>query len=298
MKEYFTWLAKLLTLIGVLLFVVPFVLITLIAAAATVVSNKDGDPKKMVAVVELNGEIMKSREVLERLDVQIKDKNVKGVILSINSPGGAVGPSQEIYSAVKKWKAKKPIVAVMGSVAASGGFYSAIPASKVYCQPGTLTGSIGVIMQVPNLRRIADWAGFSMITIKSGAMKDVGNSFRDMTPEEQAFLENTVARVHQDFIDAIVESRGISLEKVREFADGRVILGSQAKELGLVDGYGDIYDAGRVIFDILGEPLAESEEPTLFYPEDRFDQFKKALEAVTMIPRMLTSHAELMYLMP
>ena len=285
MRNYFLWLAKTITLVFIFLFFVPIVLVATLGALANGSGNVQDD-KKSVAVIKIDGVIEDSKVVVSELYKQSQDDNIKGIVLRINSPGGAVGPSQDIYSAVRKLKAKKPIVASMGTVAASGGFYAALGASKIFCQPGTLTGSVGVVLQIPNVKKLTDNVGFEMVTVKSGALKDVGNSFRDMTPEEQEFLQKTVDVVHNDFVQAIVEGRGIAREKVLPIADGRIIIGSQAKDLNLVDAYGDVYDAARSVFDILGEPLPEGHYPKLVYIEDKFESFKKILESATSLPQI------------
>ncbi len=298
MKQYFLWLAKLLTLVFVFIVIVPLLLGgVLIATQKEMVEGTDGGDK-LVAVVELNGIIESGKDVVDELYKQAADPKVKGIVLRINSPGGSVGPSQDIYSAVSKLKKKKPIIASMGALAASGGLYSAVGASKIFCQPGTLTGSIGVIMQLPNFTKIADKVGFEMMTVKSGKFKDVGNSFREMTEEDRAFLQGTMDKVHADFIRAVAEGRGLSEGAVRAFADGRVIIGSQAKELKLVDEFGDVHDAARAVFDVLKTPLAEGEEPSLFYPLDKFGQFKRLFESFSWIPALFSRSIEFRYIMP
>jgi len=283
-KAYFLWLAKLVTLMAMLL--VGFFMFM----GIVVMMGRDAIPKtdKRVAVVELNGLIESSKEVVKKLHEQIVDDKVKGVVLRINSPGGAVGPSQDIYNAVRKLKERKPIVASMGSVAASGGLYAALGASKIFCQPGTLTGSVGVVLQIPNFTKVAEKLGVEMVTIKSGELKDVGNSFRTMTEKDRKFLQSTVDEVHTAFVDAVVEGRGIPKSEVEKFADGRVILGSQALALNLVDEYGDVYDAGREVFKILGEPLKDSEFPELFYVEDRLSKLRRLLDSFLDSPVGLT----------
>lgn len=279
MREYFVWLAKLLTLFVIFIVGVPLFFATV--AAVTMSFKQEGliPHSNRVAVIELTGMIDSSKEIVEKLQKAVEDDSVKGVVLRINSPGGAVGPSQDIYLAVKSLKNKKPIVASMGALAASGGLYSALGATKVFAQPGTLTGSIGVIAQFPNFTRITDKIGVDMVTVKSGRLKDVGNAFRPMADEERAFLESTISEVHGQFVQAVVEGRGLTIEKVREFADGRVILGSQAKELGLIDEFGGVLEASRAVFEALGEPLAEGELPTLHYPDDKLADIKKLLGA-------------------
>lgn len=298
MKSYFLWLAKFITVVLVVFVVIPVLGLAVISAAGQIMV-KDLTPakKNSVAVVELNGAIMTSKDIVEKLHDQVENKDVKGIVLRINSPGGAVGPSQDIYRAVERLKAKKPIVVSMGSVAASGGLYSAMAASKIFAQEGTLTGSIGVIMQLPNFKEIAHKVGFDMITIKSGKMKDAGNSFRDMKPEERAYLEDVAKRAHSDFIDAVAKGRNIPREKVEQFADGRILLGTDAKKLGLVDEFGDVYDAARAVFDLLGKPLKEDEEPNLLYPGDKFEEIKKILKSVSNLTSVAETRVSLEYRM-
>ncbi len=281
MRSYFLWLAKFLTVLAVFLVGIPFLMVVLLAATQ---QNKAGEiiaPKNKVAVVELLGPIMDSKEVIEKLYEQIENEKVKAIVLRIDSPGGAVGPSQEIYETVKYLKTKKPIVASLGTVAASGGFYAAVGASKVFCQRGTLTGSVGVIMQFPNVQKAAEGLGIGMVTLKSGGLKDAGNIFREMTPEEQQYLQQTLDRAHEQFVAAVAEGRGVSVEDVKKVADGRILLGEDAKALKLVDEFGTVYDAARSALELAGLPLKEGEVPDLLYTEDRFRQLQKILESVS-----------------
>jgi protease IV len=279
MGEYKVWLAKLLTIIVIIMVVTPIV-----GGAMSAVSGSLG-PK--VAVIELSGVITDASEVLKALYSEARNKDTKAIVLRIDSPGGAVAPSEEIYNAVRRLKAEKPIVVSMGSMAASGGLYSAASASKIFCQPGTQTGSIGVIMQVPNFSTIADKVGVSMITIKSGALKDVGNQFRPMTEDDRRFLEEVAARVHKNFIQAIAEGRKLSVDKVEKFADGRVLLGSEAKDLGLVDGFGDIYDAAREALVLAKVELKADQIPNLVYANKKKNFLERALDSETLIPSLV-----------
>lgn len=279
MGEYKVWLAKLLTIIVIIMVVTPIV-----GGAMSAVSGSLG-PK--VAVIELSGVITDASEVLKALYSEARNKDTKAIVLRIDSPGGAVAPSEEIYNAVRRLKAEKPIVVSMGSMAASGGLYSAASASKIFCQPGTQTGSIGVIMQVPNFSTIADKVGVSMITIKSGALKDVGNQFRPMTEEDRRFLEEVAARVHKNFIQAIAEGRKLSVDKVEKFADGRVLLGSEAKDLGLVDGFGDIYDAAREALVLAKVELKADQIPNLVYANKKKNFLERALDSESLIPSLV-----------
>ena len=283
MNEYKVWLAKIVTLVVLFLFVAP-----LVAGGIAAVIAKEPGVGSPVAVVELHGVIEDATEVLGTLYKQAADSSVAAIVLRIDSPGGAVGPSEEIYNAVKRLKSEKPIVVSMGSVAASGGLYSALGASRILCQPGTQTGSIGVVMQVPNFTNIADKVGFTMVTVKSGALKDVGNPFRPMSDSDRAFLEGTAAKVHNAFIKAVSEGRSIPEEKVRQFADGRVIIGSEAKELGLVDDFGDVYDAAREALKLAKVELPADELPKLVYANKKKGNLAKLLESATSLPEILS----------
>ena len=305
MKAYFSWLAKLLTLVGVFVVVVPILFFGVIAAL--IEAGKDGGGagahQEVVSVVELKGMILSSREVIDTLHKEVARDVVRGIVLRIDSPGGAVGPSQEIYEAVKELRQKKPIIASMGSVAASGGLYSSLAATRVFAQSSTMTGSIGVIMQFPNFKKIADKVGFSFVTVKSGQLKDVGNSFREMTPEDLDFLQGTVNAVQEDFINAIVESRKLQRQEVLKFADGCVILGKDAKSKGLVDNIGGVYDAARAVYQELGEPLKEGHYPKLHYPEDKLKAFKSILGNIAKLPESFLGgwprgNMKLLYMMP
>lgn len=301
MKEYLLWLAKVLTIVVLFLFA-PVLLLALLVAAG---GGRSGDEAavgdKLVAVVELKGVIMNSKDVVAELYRQARNDKVKGIVLRIDSPGGSVGPAQDINSAVKKLREQKPIVVSMGGVAASGGLYAALNASKIFCQPGTLTGSIGVIMQIPNVTELSQKIGVDLVTIKSGRLKDAGNMFRPMTEEERRYLEDTVAEVRSEFVNAVVEGRGLERAKVEALADGRVLTGAKAVEAGLVDQLGDVYDAAREVFVILKEPLAEKELPRLFYPEDKFAKFRRFFDGLTDLSMLLGQGAprelRLMYLM-
>lgn len=298
MREYFVWLAKLLTLVVIFVFLIPISIIGMISASQEVLNTEMPKFKKnLVAVITLDGTIEDSKDILEDLYKQSNNDTVEGIVLRIDSPGGAVGPSQEIYNAVLKLKEKKPIVASMGSVAASGGFYSAISASKVLAQPGTMTGSIGVIMQIPNFSKVMGFVGVDVVTVKSGELKDVGNSFRDMTPEEKAFLEKTAHTVHSQFITDIAKARGMTPEKVQEIADGRLLLGEEALSLHLIDGYGDVYDAARMVFTLKGKELPASEKPTLFYTNDKFQELKKIFDTVLSLPKLFSREVSFRYQM-
>lgn len=210
-----------------------------------------------VGVVEVKGPIIDSVDTVKELADFADNSSVKAILLRIDSPGGVVGPSQEISAEVKRIAARKPVVISMGSVAASGGYYIAAPASRILANPGTITGSIGVIMKLSNVEGLMDKVGLKATTIKSGLFKDTGSSTRPMTQEEQRLLQTVVDDLHDQFVRAVAEGRKLPLEEVRLLADGRVYTGRQALELKLVDRLGGfqeaVAEAGKLA-GIEGEP--------------------------------------------
>jgi protease-4 len=210
-----------------------------------------------VAVLPINGLITDSEATIEQLKKFAKDDSVKAIVLRLNTPGGGVGPSQEIYEEVRKLRGKKVVVASMGALAASGGYYIACGADKIFANPGTITGSIGVIMQFVNVKDLIEKIGLKGYVIKSGSFKDTGSPVREMTPEERKLLQGLIDNVYSQFVNAVVEGRKLPREDVLAIADGRVLSGEQAKELGLVDVLGNqedaVAEAGKMA-KIEGEP--------------------------------------------
>ncbi len=198
---------------------------------------------EQVGVVEVKGLIADARETLRQLRHFREDENIRAIVLRVDSPGGVVGPSQEIYREVAKTKKVKKVVASMGAVAASGGYYVVASADGIIANPGTITGSIGVIMEYTNFRELFEKIGLSAVVIKSGKFKDTGSPVRDITPEEERYLNEFVNRLHQQFVAAIAEGRQMAPEAVQELADGRIYTGEDAKALGLVDRIGNLEDA-------------------------------------------------------
>lgn len=208
-----------------------------------------------IAVIELKGAIMDSKKVLKQLKAAEEENGIKGVVLRLNSPGGAVAPSQEIYESVKAFK--KPLVVSMESVAASGAYYIASGAKKVFANAGTLTGSIGVIMEFINLKKLYEWAKVERYSIKTGKFKDSGAEYREMNPEEKAYFQDLVMDTLEQFKAAVAQGRKMTPEEVNAVADGRVFSGEQAKKLKLVDAIGTLEDAIRSVSEeakIKGKP--------------------------------------------
>ncbi|HJX14620.1 MAG TPA: signal peptide peptidase SppA [Candidatus Deferrimicrobiaceae bacterium] len=196
-----------------------------------------------VAVLPISGLITDSEATIEQLKKFAKDDSVKAIVVRLNTPGGGVGPSQEIYEEVRKIRGKKVIVASMGALAASGGYYIACGADKIFANPGTITGSIGVLMQFVNVKDLIEKIGVKGFVIKSGSFKDTGSPVREMSPEERKLLQSVIDNVHSQFVNAVVEGRKLPREDVLAIADGRILSGEQAKELGLVDALGNLEDA-------------------------------------------------------
>ena len=210
-----------------------------------------------VGVIEVFGVIADSKEIINQLHYFRDSANIKAIVLRVDSPGGGVGPSQEIYDEIKLIDAQKPIVVSMGSVAASGGYYIAAPASEIVANPGTITGSLGVIMQFTNFQELLGKIGLKNQTIKSGQHKDIGSPTRPMTASDRAILQSLIDDVHSQFVTAIAQGRKLEESEVRTLADGRIFSGRQALELGLVDTLGNIQVAIRraaVLSGIDGEP--------------------------------------------
>lgn len=220
-----------------------------------------------VAVVALEGIILESEGVVRELGEHLENPAVRAVVIRVNSPGGVVGPTQEIYAAIQRLrKAGKPVVASLGSVAASGGYYVAAAADHVYANPGTLTGSIGVVMQLANLEGLLKKIGVDYVVVKSGQFKDIGNFARTMTPEERRVLQGVLDDVHDQFIEAVAQGRKLSRAEVMAFADGRIVSGQQAKALRMVDALGGLEEAIQDAAKLAGLPA----KPKLILPRRRF----------------------------
>lgn len=207
-----------------------------------------------VALIRIEGVILDAREAVGELKRFGDSPSVKAIVLRIDSPGGGVVPSQEIHDAVRRVRSKtnKAVVASMGTVAASGGYYIAVATDRIMANPGTLTGSIGVIMETANIEGLLKKLGVEGVVVKSGKFKDVGSPLRKMTDEELKVLQTVMDDVHDQFIEAVAEGRAIELAEARLVADGRVFTGRQAKELKLVDELGDLDDAIQLAADLAG----------------------------------------------
>lgn len=227
-----------------------------------------------VMLLEVKGVIRGSSKFIRTLKKYRDDDDIKAIVIRLNSPGGEVGPSQEVFEEIKRTRAltKKPVYCSFGSVAASGAFYMAMGCDKIFTNPGTLTGSIGVIMNFANLSKLYSWAKIDRYAIKTGPFKDSGAEYRAMTPVERSILQNMVNNVLEQFKAAIVEGRGLKPEVVSKLADGRIFTGAQAVEYGLADELGgltDAIDAAAKAAKIEGEPEVFRPKP----PRGKFLQF-------------------------
>ncbi len=221
--------------------------------------------REKIAIIEIKGVILDSQPVIEKLIKFRKNEKIKAIVLRIDSPGGAVGPAQEIYTEIKKVQREKKVLASVGSTAASGGYYIACAAEKIVANPGSITGSIGVIAETLNVEELLRKIGLRPTVIKSGKHKDIGSPTRPMTEEERKLLQEVLDNVHEQFIRAVAEGRQMPLDKVRPLADGRIFTGDQAKNLGLVDELGNLEDTISLAAKLVGI----KGEPEIIYPEKK-----------------------------
>jgi protease-4 len=248
----------------VFLIIIAIVAIVLIALYLANFLSSSGDGK--IGVVEIEGTITDMKEAMEDVVKFKEDDSIKGVILRINSPGGAVGPTQEIYSEIKKLKQSKKVYVSMGSVCASGGYYLAVTGDKVYASPSTITGSIGVIMQQTVVEDLMKKIGVEANTIKSGPLKDTGTPFRKMRDDERKYLQGVIDSIYEQFVNDVAEGRKLPIDQVKQLADGRIYTGLQAKETGLIDNIGTFYD----VVDDMKKELGIHGKPSLVYGKRPF----------------------------
>lgn len=245
-----------------------FLIVFVVIAALSLLTIFKGKLQlgEKVAVVRVSGIILDSTSVIEELKEYSNDRSVKAIVLRVDSPGGGVAPSQEIYEEILKIKEKKKVVVSMGSVAASGGYYISAPADVIVANAGTLTGSIGVIMEIPNVSGLMEKIGVETQVVKSGRHKDMASVFKSLTPEEKEILQTVLDDVHDQFIEAVSEARGMKYEVVKKLSDGRIFTGRMAKELGLVDELGNLEDA----IMLAGKLAGIKGEPEVVYKEKEF----------------------------
>ncbi len=249
-----------------------------------------------IAVVEINDVIITPEKTVEEIKRYRDDKSIKAIILRINSPGGGVAASQEIYEAVKRTRESGKIVVVsMGSITASGGYYISCGANLIVANPGTLTGSIGVIAQFISIKDLADKLGIKENTIKSGELKDAGSPFKEMNEKDKAYFQDVVDNSFGQFLDVVSKERKINRDTLKQYANGRVFTGLQAKDIGLVDSLGTFEDAIRITARLAGI----EGEPRIVREKKKFSFFEKFLgqtmEDVTVMRQKLFEEPILQY---
>lgn len=262
-----------------------------------------------IAILEINGPIFDSRQYIKELEELVNNPWVAAVILRINSPGGAVGTSQELFNTIISQKQKKPIITSIENVGTSGAYYLALATDKIYANPGAITGSIGVIMEFYNTSELWDKIGISFQVLKSGEYKDIGSPIRDMTDEERKMLEESLEDVYAQFLNDIKQQRGdIILEKMntnKEFedleeylyyiADGKIYTGQQALEIGLIDELGGLYDAAEYLQHKLNLP----KKPDFVRPRRKRFPFLGIISEIHHILDIYShSGAKVLYLCP
>lgn len=254
-------------LLGLMVFSVLLSLFVISIWALSYLASREDNwwGNEKIAIVDIKGVIIDPQPVVEKLIKFRKNENIKAIVLRIDSPGGAVGPSQEIHAEVKKVQREKKVLVSVGSVAASGGYYIACAADKILANPGSITGSIGVIIETLNVEELLHKIGLRPGVIKSGKHKDLGSPIRPMTREEKKLIQGVIDSVHEQFIQAVAEGRKLPVEKIRPLADGRIFSGDQARSLGLVDELGTLQDTIALAAKMAGI----KGEPEVIYPEKK-----------------------------
>jgi len=237
-----------------------------------------GGKRGNIGVIEIEEIITSAKTIVKDLKALKEDPSIQAIIIRIDSPGGGVTASQEIYDEIKKVKETKKVVASMGTVAASGGYFVSLPANVIVANPATITGSIGVIMEIPIIDELLKKIGIQFEVIKSKEFKDIGSPFRPMNDKEKRLLNGVVLDVYAQFIDAIAENRKLSKDSILKFADGRILTGRQAKEIGLVDTLGSFEDAVKIAGDLTG-----IEKPNLIYPFKRMSLIDLLIKPAEML---------------
>ena len=275
-----------------------FALMVLVTFSSDLLPDRWKSPSGEIAIVNIHGMLMDSRDIVRQLSDYRHNPQVRGIILRIDSPGGAVAPAQEIYSEIIKLRADhKMVYASMGTVAASGGYYIACAADYVLANPGTLTGSISAVMALNNIEELTKKVGVKPNIIKSGKFKDVGSPLRAMTPEEQNLLQDVVNDVHEQFVQAIAKGRGMPLSEVHRIADGRIMTGQQALKLNLIDEVGGL----EKTIELLAKKIGVTGKPEIIEQKEKIPLLGWLLQgalssglAKTLIP---SPHPRLQYLL-
>ncbi|WP_303721260.1 signal peptide peptidase SppA [Malonomonas rubra] len=228
---------------------------------------------KKIGILEVYGTIIDAQKLIEQIGEFRDSAVIKAVVLRIDSPGGGVAPSQEIHAELLKLAKEKPLVVSMGAIAASGGYYLAVAGERLFANPGSITGSIGVIMSFPDFRELMGKIGVKTEVVKSGQFKDIGSPSREFTDLDRELLQGMIDDVHAQFVQAISEGRNLPVDRLRPFVDGRIFTGRQALEIGLVDELGTFNDA----IDYAAKVSGVGEKPDLVYPDPGRENFIEKL---------------------
>jgi len=284
--------------IGVII-IVSFLFFSLVVLFAFMGISGEGELSlagmgKKVAIIDLHGVINNSADIIRQLKKYTKDSSVPTIVMHIDSPGGGVAPSQEIYEEMKKAKENgKRIVASMGSVGASGGYYVACAADTIIANPGTLTGSIGVLLEFPVAEELFKKIGLRFEVVKSGEFKDVGTYNRRMTDAERKLLQSVIDDTYDQFVEVLVENRNLSEEEALKIADGSIFTGRQAKKLGLVDELGDLEDAIKIAGKMAGiegppKTIKEKVRKITFFDllTQEMEEFSKLNQSEKFMPKL------------
>jgi protease-4 len=258
-------------------FLIIFILVFIIFVASFMIGIVGQGFGDKIGIVEIEGVIADGKDAMDDIVRFKEDDGIRGVIIRINSPGGSVGPSQEIYHELKKLSAKKKVYISTSSVCASGGYYIASAGEKIYANPSTITGSIGVIMEQVVAEELLKKIGIQPNTLKAGKFKDVGSPFRKMKDDERAYFQQILDSIHEQFIKDVADGRKMPFEQVKKLSDGRIYTGTQAKELGLVDSIGTFYDT----VDDMKKDLGIKGKPVLVYGKRPFSLLKWLISSAT-----------------
>jgi len=284
---------------GCLIVVVGFFLVVIAIAGSRTQTTGDIFSTQKVAIIPIKGEILEARDTLDLLHRYADSATVRAIVIRIDSPGGAIAPSQEIYEEIRKVhnRSRKPIVASLDNVAASGAFYIASACDEIVSNPGSITGSIGVILQWMEVKDLMSWAKIHPETITSGPLKDTGSPFRELTDAERIYLQRITNQLHAQFVHAVAEGRKgkVSEAEVATLADGRVFTGEEALSLKLVDRLGNLDDAIMVAARMAGI----RGRPATIYPRKRkptlFDLLTDTSDSESLLERTLSGRAKFLY---
>lgn len=280
----------------VILFLFVFIFLAGIGSGLLLSGEHSFSSGDKVAVLRVEDVIIDSQIYLDSIETITKDDKVKALVVRIDSPGGAVGPSQEIYSELKELGKKMPIIASIGGVGASGGYYIACSAEKIYANPGTITGSIGVIAQFASYEKLLNWAKIDVEVIKSGKYKDVGSAFREMSEADKQYIQQLIDNVYAQFKTVVATSRGLDTKQIDSVADGKIYTGEQALNLKLIDELGTINDAIAAAGNLGG---IEGDPEVITFPKKKsklFDLLNSKIDTNILTSVPIKSRFGLFYL--